>query len=221
MGHCRRQPSAGLAHPAYATIKEGEMALPEKRDELNRIDETCVVPLNQAAAVDSRIEEHQVIENREAEQREVEERHRHGHEFGRDIHPERFPRESLSRLEEGILEDDELRHSHDHLSFAGPDLEARVDDSRNLSRTLIVLGMFLLIFAWVLLLWVGWDVRSGSDFFGAMCALSIAVGLGLVVWGFVERQRVLRLHSRVVARPEGEIQRVGTERRLGESDRAA
>jgi hypothetical protein len=199
------------------------MALPERRDELNRVDEACAVPLTESAVKsDSRIEERQAIANRDnAEYSSREERHRHGHEFGKDIHPERFPRESLSRLEEGILEDDELRHSHDHLSFAGPDLESRVDDSRNLSRTLIVLGMFLLIFAWVLLLWVGWDVRSGSQFFGAMCALSIAVGLGLVVWGFVERQRVLRLHSRLIGRSEGDIEQVGTERRLGESDRAA
>jgi hypothetical protein len=126
------------------------------------------------------------------------EQHPHiGHSFGMDVHPERYPRESLSRLEEGILDDDELRHAHDRLQYVGPDLESRVDDSRNLSRTLMVLGGFLLVYAWVLLVWVGWDVRGGTAFFSVMCAVSAAIGLGLVLWGYVERRRVLRLRLRL------------------------
>ena len=60
-------------------------------------------------------------------------------------------------------------------------------------RTLMVLGGFLLIYAWVLLVWVGWDVRGGTAFFSVMCAVSGVIGLALVLWGYVERRRVLRL----------------------------
>jgi hypothetical protein len=128
------------------------------------------------------------------------EQHPHvGHSFGMDIHPERYPRESLSRLEEGILDDDELRHAHDRLGYVGPDLESRIDDSRNLSRTLIVLGSFLLLYAWVLLVWVGWDVRGGTAFFSVMCAVSGIIGLSLILWGYVERRRVLRLRLKMGA----------------------
>jgi len=152
------------------TVWEDEMALREKRNE-------------------DRIEEHYAVEDREyrAEHRPE------GHDFVKDLHPERYPRESLSRLEEGILDDDELRHADDHLGYAGPDLEHRIDEIRGLSRTLLILGSFLLIFAWVLLLWVGWDVRSGNMFFTTMWSISVALGLGLVVWGLVERSRIARL----------------------------
>ena len=95
-----------------------------------------------------------------------------------------------------------------------------MEDSRNLSRTLMVLGSFLLVFAWVLLLWVGWDVRSGEVFFSAMCVISIAVGLGLFAWGLVERQRVMHLRA-PLADPEERIERVRRERELREGDRAA
>jgi hypothetical protein len=127
------------------------------------------------------------------------EQHHHGHSFGMDVHPERYPRESLSRLEEGILDDDQVRHAHDRLGFVGPDLESRIEDSRNLSRTLMVLGGFLLIYAWVLLVWVGWDVRSGTAFFSVICAVSGTIGLALILWGYVERRRVLRLRLRMGA----------------------
>jgi len=144
------------------------------------------------------------------------EQHHTGHSFGMDIHPDRYPRESLSRLEAGILDDDELRHAHDRLAFIGPDLESRVEDSRNLSRTLMVLGGFLLIYAWVLLVWVGWDVRGGTAFFSVMCAVSGVIGLALVLWGYVERRRVLRL--RLHLRSEERRERV---RRLQGSNPAA
>ena len=202
------------------------MALPEKRDELNRIDEqTTLKRLDEQSGCTvnaARIEEHHQIEDRVyRDDHEREEHQRHGHMFGKDIHPERYPRESLSRLEEGIFEDDEVRRVHDRLAYNGPDLESRVEDSRNLTRTLIVLGMFLLIFAWVLRLWVGWDVRSGEVFFSTMCAVSIAVGLGLIAWGFIERQRVMHLRAPLAAPIEEQIERVRREHQLKESDRAA
>src|SRR6185437_11267000 len=202
------------------------MALPEKRDELNRVDEqTALKRLDEQSGCNvnaAKIEEHHQIEDRVyRDEREREEHQRHGHMFGKDIHPERYPRQSLSRLEEGIFEDDEVRRVHDRLAYNGPDLESRVEDSRNLSRTLIVLGMFLLIFAWVLLLWVGWDVRSGEVFFSTMCAVSIAVGLGLIAWGFVERQHVMGLRAPLAKPIEEHIERVRREHELRESDRAA
>ncbi|HWC16981.1 MAG TPA: hypothetical protein VG498_08190, partial [Terriglobales bacterium] len=88
-------------------------------------------------------------------------------------------------------------------------------------RTLMVLGSFLLIFAWVLLLWVGWDVRSGEIFFSAMCVISIAVGLGLIAWGLVERQRVMHLRRSLENPVEPSIERIRRERELREGDRAA
>src|SRR6185437_14463670 len=202
------------------------MALPEKRDELNNIDEqTTLKRLDEQSGSSVNhvaIEEHHKIQDRAyRDERELEEHRRHGHAFGKDIHPEQYPRESLSRLEEGIFEDDEVRRVHDRLAYSGPDLESRVEDSRNLTRTLIVLGMFLLIFAWVLLLWVGWDVRSGEVFFSTMCAVSIAVGLGLIAWGFIERQHVMGLRAPLAKPIEEHIERVRREHELRESDRAA
>ena len=201
------------------------MALPEKRDELNRLDEqTALKRLDEerSARVNrERIEEHYSAEDRSY--REERQGHVHGgHDFGMDVHPERYPRESLSRLEEGILEDDEKRHFDDHLDNAEPAIEHRIEDSRSLSRTLLVLGSFLLIFAWVLLLWVGWDVRSGNVFFSSMCAISIVIGLGLIVWGIVERQRVLRLLARLRTTETTEGRdAIRRDRELREGDRAA
>jgi len=130
--------------------------------------------------------------------------HRHGHSFAKDVHPERYPRESLSRLEKGILDDDQLRHAHDRLGYMGPDLESRIDDSRNLTRTLMVLGGFLLAFACVLLVWVGWDLGSGNSFFSTMCAVSAGIGSALILWGLVERTRVRRLRLRMGAEERSE-----------------
>jgi hypothetical protein len=125
--------------------------------------------------------------------------HHHGHSFAMDVHPERYPRESLSCLEEGILDDKELRHAHDRLGYVGPDLESRIEDSRNLTRTLLVLGGFILVFAWVLLVWVGWDVGSGNSFLSTMCAVSAGIGMTLVLWGLFERRRVRSLKLRMGA----------------------
>jgi hypothetical protein len=202
------------------------MALPERKDELNRVDEqTALNRLDDQSCqrvTEGEVEERHAVEDRNyRDERHHEEHRAHGHEFGRDVHPERYPRESLSRLEEGILEDDELRHSHDRLAHGGPDVESRIDDSRNLSRTLVLLGSCLLIFAWVLLLWVGWDVRSGQVFFSTMCAVAIAVGLGLVAWGYIERQRVMSLRAPLAKPIEEQVEQVRREHRLRETDHAA
>ena len=197
------------------------MALPEKRNELNQVDEqTTLNRLDEEHG--SRVnQERYAAENQRYRAHRDENQHA-GHDFGMDLHPERYPRESLSRLEEGILEDDEKRHFDDHLGYSEPEIEHRIEDSRSLSRTLLVLGSFLLIFAWVLLLWVGWDARSGNVFFSSMCAISVVIGLGLIVWGIVERQRVLRLHARLTARTGSEQgETIRRDREFREGDRAA
>lgn len=177
------------------------MALPEKRDELNRAEEQSAL-----RRTDGREDEHRA----------------HGHEFDRDVHPDRYPRESLSRIELGILEDDEVRHAHDRLGTTLPDLEDRINDRRNLSRLLVVLGSCLLGFAWVLLLWVGWDIRSGKDFFTGMWIVSFAIGLGLVAWGYFERRNITSLLESVPRSVDRErIEERKRERELRESDTAA
>jgi hypothetical protein len=201
------------------------MALPEKRNELNQVDEqTTLNRLDEehgSRVNQERIEERYAAEDQRYRAHRDENQHA-GHDFGMDLHPERYPREALSRLEEGILEDDEKRHFDDHLGYGEPAIEHRVEDIRSLSRTLLVLGSFLLIFAWVLLLWVGWDVRSGSVFFSSMCAISVVIGLGLIVWGIVERQRVLQLHTQLRARTASEQgETIRRDRELREGDRAA
>ena len=204
------------------------MTLPEKRDELNRVDEQAALRRMDeergACANVERIDEHHREEDRELrEQRRLEEEHRaHGHDFAMDVHPERYPRATLSRLESGILEDDEARHAHDHLGTTLPDLEDRIDDARNLSRTLVVLGSCLLIFSWVLLLWVGWDIRDGKDFFTGMWIVAFVIGLGLVAWGYFERRHITSLLELVPRSVDRErIEQRKRERELWKSDTAA
>jgi hypothetical protein len=207
--------------------QEGKMALDNRREELNQVDEQSAVNRiedERKRRATTRSEE-KVVESggvypagavhREGNRRVD------GHDFGRDMHPERYPRESLSRLEEGILEDDVLRHEHDHLGSSAPDRELRVDDTRNLSRLLMMLGVFLWVFAGVLLLWDGWDVRSGSTFFSTMTVIAIVLGGGLIVWGFVERSRVMRLVIPDARSMQGDIGQNRREPGHSESDRAA
>lgn len=179
------------------------MALPDKRDDLNRVEDRDRM-------------EHRNLRTREEEHRA------HGHDFGMDVHPERYPLESLSRIEVGILDDDRLRHADNRLGSTIPDMEARVANSRNLSRLLVVLGACLLGFAWVLLLWVGWDVRAGSIFFSTMCVVATVIGFGLIIWGYVERRRVVRMLSHMPLMVSRErVERISTERELREGDTAA
>src|SRR5579864_2592693 len=184
--------------PAEQTWRS-EMALPEKRNEWNQIDEGSarnrLDDETRRGIGKDRIEEHPPAAGQ---------RHPVGYDFAKDLHPERYPRASLSRLEEGILEDQELRHADAHLGSSAPDLEHRIDEIRGLSRTLLTLGALLLVFAGVLLLWVGWDVRSGNVFFTTMWAVSVVVGLGLLVAGLVERGRIARLMGSMARRAAGQ-----------------
>lgn len=144
----------------------------------------------------------------------------HGHDFGMDVHPERYPRESLTRLEAGILEDHQARHAVDRLGASSPDITERIEDRRNLSRLLLLLGTILFIFAWVLLLFVGWDVRSGAVFFSTMCAVAVIVGSGLLVWGYLARNTVLRMSAPGSHPIQEKLDRVRTERELRERNPA-
>jgi len=188
------------------------MALPDKDRERNEIEEQ-----SRKGAEREQSAEHYVVEE-SARVRQVEHQ---GHEFAVDLHPERYPRESLSRIEEGILDDDLKRHDHDGLGYSIPDVQDRIDDVRNLSRTLMVLGALLLIFAWILALWVGWDVRSGNTFFSTMWIVAIIIGLGLIVWGRVERQRLIGVLERMRRTLEDGREPIGKERDFRPGDRAA
>lgn len=177
------------------------MALPEKNRELDHIGEQSGNRANR-------------------EQDHDPERGHRSHDFGMDLHPERYPRESLSRLEEGILYDDLKRHEHDRLGDTIPDLEDRIDDVRNLRRTLMVSGTLILIFAWILAWWVGWDVRSGNSFFSTMWVVALIIGLGLIVWGSLEQHRVLRFLRRMRLPSEDRREQICSERELREGHRA-
>jgi hypothetical protein len=190
------------------------MALPEKNREMNRIDER-----NTRGADAERIEEHYAPEGSARDQAAG--RVHRGHDFAMDLHPRRYPRESLSRIGEGILDDDLKRREHDRLGYTIPDLEDKIDDVRNLSRTLMVLGALLLIFAWIVTWWVGWDVRSGNTFFSSMWIVAVVIGLGLIVWGTVERQLLIRVLGRMRAPAEDRREQIGNEREFRERDRAA
>jgi hypothetical protein len=203
------------------------MAFDNRRQELNQVDEQSAlnrVEEERRLRTTSRSEE-KVVRPGDAHRAEVfrreENRTGEGHDFGRDVHPERYPRESLSRLEEGILEDGELRHSHDHLGSSEPERELKLDDNRNLGRLLIMLGVFLWVFAGVLLLWDGWDVRSGSVFFTGMTIVALVVGGGLMVWGFVERSRAVRLVMPGARAMQGDIGQNRREPTHSRDDRAA
>ena len=173
------------------------MALPGKRNE-------------------GRIEEHYAV----ADSKYRGEHPHEGHDFNQDLHPERYPRESLSRLDEGLLEDEQLRHIDDRLGYSGPDLEHRIDEARGLSRLLLVLGSLLLAFAGILLLWVGWDVGSGQSFFLTMWAVAVVMGLSLIGWGFLVRSRIASLLDPMARRRRGGFEDVARERGLID-DRAA
>jgi hypothetical protein len=197
-----------------ADFRRITMALPEKKRERNRIDEQ-----NSRGTDAEWIEEHYTLEDSASDQpaRRV---HR-GHDFAMDLHPGRYPRESLSRIGEGILDDDLKRHEHDGLGYTIPDLEDKIDDVRNLSRTLMFLGALLLIFAWIVTWWVGWDIRSGNTFFSSMWIVAVVIGLGLIVWGTVERQLLIRVLSRMRAPAEDRREQIDNKREFGEGDRAA
>ena len=78
----------------------------------------------------------------------------------------------------------------------------------------------LLIFAWVVAWWLGWDTRSGNEFFSAMWIVSVIIGLGLIVWGTVEGQWLVRLLRRMPLPVEDGREQIRREREFREGDRA-
>lgn len=69
------------------------------------------------------------------------------------------------------------------------DLEENIEQNRVVSRLMIMLGVFLLIFAGFWLIYIGWDVRGGRDFTIGLMATSAVIGLILIVAGAVKRSR--------------------------------
>ena len=88
-------------------------------------------------------------------------------------------REPLTGTSEPLLDDRE------HVL----DLEESIEQNRTVSRFLIMLGVFLLIFAGFWWIYTGWDVRGGRDFTIALMLTSAAIGLVLIVAGAIKRSR--------------------------------
>ena len=69
------------------------------------------------------------------------------------------------------------------------DVEENIEQNRTVSRLLIMLGVFLLLFGGFWLIYIGWDVRGGRDFVVGLTAISVVIGLVLIVAGAVKRSR--------------------------------
>jgi len=78
------------------------------------------------------------------------------------------------------------------------DAEERIEQNRIVSRFLIMLGVFLLIFAGFWWIYTGWDVRGGREFTIGLMLISAAVGLILIIAGAIKRshQPVVRRERR-------------------------
>ena len=74
------------------------------------------------------------------------------------------------------------------------DPEESIEQNRTVSRLLIMLGVFLLIFAGFWLIFAGGDVRGGREFTVGWMAISAAIGLILIIAGAVKRSRQPVLH---------------------------
>jgi len=73
-------------------------------------------------------------------------------------------------------------------------VEESIAQNRTVSRFLIMLGVFLLIFAGFWWIYAGWDVRGGREFTIALMLTSAAVGLILIVAGAIKRSQQPVLH---------------------------
>ncbi len=67
--------------------------------------------------------------------------------------------------------------------------EAEIDRNRDLSRSLIMVGAFLLIYAVVWLIYAQYDVREGRHFALGMMVVSALIGVALVLGGAIIRRR--------------------------------
>ena len=78
------------------------------------------------------------------------------------------------------------------------DAEERIEQNRIVSWFLIMLGVFLLIFAGFWWIYTGWDVRGGREFTIGLMLISAAVGLILIIAGAIKRshQPVVRRERR-------------------------
>src|SRR5690349_7404013 len=74
------------------------------------------------------------------------------------------------------------------------DVEESIEQNRTVSRLLIMLGVFLLIFGGFWLIFIGWDVRGGRNFVVGLTAVSVVVGLVLILAGAIKRSRQPVLH---------------------------
>jgi hypothetical protein len=69
------------------------------------------------------------------------------------------------------------------------DAEESIRQNRIVSRFLIMLGVFFLIFAGFWWIYTGWEVRNGREFTISLMLISAAVGLILIIAGAIKRSR--------------------------------
>ena len=74
------------------------------------------------------------------------------------------------------------------------DVEESIEQNRTVSRLMIMLGVFLLVFAGFWLIYAGWDVRGGRQFTIALLAISAVIGLVLILAGAIKRSHQPALH---------------------------
>jgi hypothetical protein len=76
--------------------------------------------------------------------------------------------------------------------------EEQIDRNRDLSRSLIMVGAFLLIYAGVWLIYAQYDVREGRHFALGLMIVSALIGMALVLLGIITRHRqpTMRLDTR-------------------------
>lgn len=85
------------------------------------------------------------------------------------------------------------------------DVEESLEQNRTVSRLMIMLGVFLLIFAGFWLIYAGWDVRGGRQFTIALLAISAVIGLVLILAGAIKRSRQPALHREESKSREGRV----------------
>lgn len=76
--------------------------------------------------------------------------------------------------------------------------EAEIDRNRDLSRSLVMLGSFLLIYAVVWLIYAQYDVREGRHFALGITIVSALIGALLILVGVLIRRRqpAMRIDTR-------------------------
>lgn len=60
---------------------------------------------------------------------------------------------------------------------------------RETGRTMVFLGIFLLVTGLITAMFVGWDIRAGVDLVRIALATQVVLGLVLIIIGWVKKKR--------------------------------